>query len=99
MTPDPVVLPRSPGGDFPRLVGAALRLTAPGSTVTPEEIAGMIGASPASTEHIRACAADLLAYAVPLHRLQELDGTSPIGLWAEDIRRAILMREAAIGVD
>lgn len=76
------------------MVRAALRLTKPGTTATPEDIAALIGASPAAARHVRACAADLLAAAVPLHRLQEPDGTSPANPWGEELRRALLQREA-----
>jgi AraC family transcriptional regulator of adaptative response/methylated-DNA-[protein]-cysteine methyltransferase len=85
------------GGDFKQMVHAALRHTRPGMTITPEELAVMIGAASASAPYVRACvAADLLAVAVPFHRLQEPDGTNPDYRWGEKRRQALLKREAAI---
>jgi AraC family transcriptional regulator, regulatory protein of adaptative response / methylated-DNA-[protein]-cysteine methyltransferase len=82
-------------GDFEQMVRSALRLTKPGTTITPEEVVEMIGASPGSVPYVRACAAaDLLAVTVPFHRLQERDGTSPAYRWGEARRQALLKREA-----
>jgi AraC family transcriptional regulator of adaptative response/methylated-DNA-[protein]-cysteine methyltransferase len=84
------------GGDFEQMLCAALRQTTPGTTVTPTEIAVMIGGAAESAPHIRAYASnDCLAVVVPFHRLQELDGTSPVYRWGEDRRQALLKREAA----
>ncbi len=85
------------GGEFEQMVGAALRHTRPGTTITPDCVAAMIGAASASVPYVRACAAaDILAVAVPFHRLEERDGTSPAYRWGEERRRALLAREAAI---
>src|ERR1700676_1836990 len=63
------------GGDFEQMVYAALRQTKPGATETPAEVAIMIGGAVGSAQYVRAYAAkDLLAVAVPFHRLQEPDG-------------------------
>jgi AraC family transcriptional regulator, regulatory protein of adaptative response / methylated-DNA-[protein]-cysteine methyltransferase len=78
------------------MVYAALRQTQPDATVTPAEIAVMIGGAVGSAQYVRAYAAkDLLAVAVPFHRLQELDGTSPTYRWGEERRQTLLKREAA----
>jgi AraC family transcriptional regulator of adaptative response/methylated-DNA-[protein]-cysteine methyltransferase len=83
------------GGDFEQMVYAALRQTKPGATVTPAEVAVMIGAAVGSETNVRAYAfEDLLAVVVPFHRLQERDGTSPAYRWGEDCRQALLQREA-----
>jgi len=83
-------------GDFGQMVRAALRFTKAGETITPEEIAEMIGASPLAAANVRECAKnDLVAVAVPFHRMQEQDGSSPAYRWGEDRRRALLDREAA----
>jgi AraC family transcriptional regulator of adaptative response/methylated-DNA-[protein]-cysteine methyltransferase len=82
-------------GDFEQMLYAALRQTKPGTTVTPAEIAVMIGGAPGSAPFVRAYAsADHLAVVVPFHRLQELDGTSPAYRWGEERRAALLKREA-----
>jgi AraC family transcriptional regulator, regulatory protein of adaptative response / methylated-DNA-[protein]-cysteine methyltransferase len=83
-------------GDFEQMLYAALRQTKPGTTVTPAEIAVMIGGAPGSAPFVRAHASrDHLAVVVPFHRLQELDGTSPAYRWGEERRAALLKREAA----
>jgi AraC family transcriptional regulator, regulatory protein of adaptative response / methylated-DNA-[protein]-cysteine methyltransferase len=85
------------GGDFRQMVYAALRHTRPGTTITPEAVALMIGASIESAPHVRACAAtDVLAVAVPFHRLQEHDGTNPAYRWGEERRQMLLERESRI---
>lgn len=76
---------------------AALRQTKPSTTVTPAEVAVMIGGAAKSAPYVRTYASkDFLAVAVPFHRLQELDGTSPAYRWGEERRQALLKREAAI---
>jgi AraC family transcriptional regulator of adaptative response/methylated-DNA-[protein]-cysteine methyltransferase len=83
------------GGDFGQMVHAALRHTRPGTTITPEELAVMIGAAADSATYVRACAAaDLLAVVMPFHRLQEQDGTSPSYRWGEERRQTLLKQEA-----
>jgi AraC family transcriptional regulator of adaptative response/methylated-DNA-[protein]-cysteine methyltransferase len=85
------------GGDFEQMLYAALRQTEPGTTVTPAEIAAVIGGTAGSARYVRAYASkDHLAVAVPFHRLQESDGTSPAYRWGEERRQALLKREAAI---
>jgi AraC family transcriptional regulator of adaptative response/methylated-DNA-[protein]-cysteine methyltransferase len=82
-------------GDFEQMLYAALRQTKPGTTVTPAQIAVMIGGAPESASFVRAYASrDHLAVVVPFHRLQELDGTSPAYRWGEERRAALLKREA-----
>ena len=81
-------------GDFEQMVYAALTLTDSGTTVTPEGVAAMIGAHPSSARLVRELAAkSLVAVAIPFHRLQDADGTSPYYRWGEARRQAILERE------
>lgn len=83
-------------GDFEQMLYAALRQTKPGTTVTPAEIAVMIGAASASASFVRTYASsDHLAVVVPFHRLQEADGTSPAYRWGEERRAALLKRETS----
>jgi AraC family transcriptional regulator, regulatory protein of adaptative response / methylated-DNA-[protein]-cysteine methyltransferase len=85
------------GGDFEQMLYAALRRTKPGTTITPAEIAVMIGGGAGSAQHFRSYASnDHLAVAVPFHRLQERDGTCPAYRWGEECRQTLLKREAAI---
>jgi AraC family transcriptional regulator of adaptative response/methylated-DNA-[protein]-cysteine methyltransferase len=82
------------GGDFERMVVAALRSLATGYTATPEAIATMIGASPASAQAVReVVATSLIAAALPFHRLQEADGAAPYYPWGEARRRSLLEGE------
>jgi AraC family transcriptional regulator, regulatory protein of adaptative response / methylated-DNA-[protein]-cysteine methyltransferase len=84
-------------GDFKQMLYAELRQTKPGTTVTPLEVAIMIGGVAESAAHVRAYASnDCLAVVVLFHRLQELDGTSPAYRWGENRRQALLKREATI---
>jgi AraC family transcriptional regulator of adaptative response/methylated-DNA-[protein]-cysteine methyltransferase len=84
------------GGDFEQMVYAALRQTKPGATVTPVEVAVMTDGAVGAGQYVRAYAAkDLLAVAVPFHRLQELDGTSPTYRWGEERHQTLLKRDAA----
>lgn len=83
-------------GDFGQMVRAALSLAKVGETVTPEAMTDMIGASPQAVTNVRKCAeGDLLAVAVPFHRMQEQDGSSPAYRWGEERRRYLLSREVA----
>jgi AraC family transcriptional regulator of adaptative response/methylated-DNA-[protein]-cysteine methyltransferase len=82
-------------GDFEQMVYAALKQTKPGTTVTPAKLAATIGGTAGSAPYVRAYASkDVLAVAVPFHRLQESDGSSPDYRWGEERRRALLKREA-----
>jgi AraC family transcriptional regulator of adaptative response/methylated-DNA-[protein]-cysteine methyltransferase len=81
-------------GDFEQLVHAALNWTGAGTTVTPEQVACLIGAHPSTALRIRKlAAANLVAVAVPFHRLQDAGGTSPYYRWGETRRQAFLRRE------
>ena len=82
------------GGDFERMIRAALSLVAPGDAITPEELASQIGAPGAARNVRNVVAGDLMAVAVPFHRLAEADGASPAYRWGEARRLAILRREA-----
>ena len=82
------------GGDFNALTRAALDGLSPGQTATPEDIVRMIGAAPQAASFVRAAAANnLIAVALPFHRLEEPDGTAPYYRWGEARRRALLYRE------
>lgn len=84
------------GGDFEQMTAAGLRSTKAGITITPTELALLIGASAESAKSIRALAAsDILAVVTPFHRLQESDGTSPFYKWGEERRQTLLAREKA----
>ncbi len=80
-------------------VRAILASTTPGTTVTPEEVAGKVpGRSPGAESVRELAAADRLAVIAPFHRLQERDGSSPAYRWGEARRRTLLARETAVEV-
>jgi AraC family transcriptional regulator of adaptative response/methylated-DNA-[protein]-cysteine methyltransferase len=82
--------------DLGQMVRAALSLTKVDGTVTPEAITEMIGASPQAVGKVRKRAErDLLAGAIPFHRMQEQDGSSPAYRSGEERRRYLLSREVA----
>lgn len=82
------------GGDFDRLTRAALLALSSGQAATPEQIVRMIGAAPQAASFVRAAAArNLIAVALPFHRLEDADGTAPYYRWGEARRRALLYRE------
>jgi AraC family transcriptional regulator, regulatory protein of adaptative response / methylated-DNA-[protein]-cysteine methyltransferase len=82
------------GTAFQQLVWHALREIPAGSTVSYAEIARRIG-SPNSVRAVaQACAANLLAVAIPCHRVVRSDGELSGYRWGVDRKRALLEREA-----
>lgn len=62
------------GTAFPQRVWKALRQISPGSTATYAEIAKTIGAPKAVRAVVQACASNVLAVAIPCHRVIRTDG-------------------------
>jgi AraC family transcriptional regulator of adaptative response/methylated-DNA-[protein]-cysteine methyltransferase len=82
------------GSAFQQRVWQALRKIPAGSTVSYAEIARRIG-SPNSVRAVaQACAANLLAVAIPCHRVVRRDGGLSGYRWGVDRKRALLEREA-----
>jgi len=82
------------GSDFEQLTRAAIRATLPGKIVSPDEIAKMVGASRDSARYVaELCARNVIAVAVPCHRVRYADGTRLLYRWGENRRLALLERE------
>ncbi|CAM5230204.1 bifunctional DNA-binding transcriptional regulator/O6-methylguanine-DNA methyltransferase Ada [Rhodanobacter lindaniclasticus] len=82
------------GTAFQQRVWRALREIPAGSTASYSEIARRIG-SPKSTRAVaQACASNLLAVAIPCHRVVRNDGDLSGYRWGVERKRALLEREA-----
>lgn len=71
-----------------------LRKIPPGETVSYTEIAKRIGSSKSVRAVAQACAANVLAGAIPCHRLVRNDGGLSGYRWGVERKRALLDREA-----
>ena len=82
------------GTAFQQRVWQALRKIPAGSTASYTEIAKRIG-SPKSVRAVaQACAANVLAVAIPCHRVVRNDGALSGYRWGVERKRALLQREA-----
>ena len=82
------------GTDFMQEVWQALRGIPTGSTLSYGEVARRIGAPASARAVARACAANMLAVAVPCHRVVRADGNLSGYRWGVERKRALLAREA-----
>jgi AraC family transcriptional regulator of adaptative response/methylated-DNA-[protein]-cysteine methyltransferase len=82
------------GTDFMQEVWLALRDIPAGSTRSYGEIARRIGAPASARTVAQACAANMLAIAVPCHRVVRADGGLSGYRWGVERKRALLAREA-----
>jgi len=82
------------GTDFMQEVWQALRDIPAGSTLSYGEVARRIGAPASARAVARACAANMLAVAVPCHRVVRADGNLSGYRWGVERKRALLAREA-----
>jgi AraC family transcriptional regulator of adaptative response/methylated-DNA-[protein]-cysteine methyltransferase len=85
------------GTEFQRRVWTAVRDVAPGATVSYSEIARRIGAPSALRAVAGACAANILAIAIPCHRILRNNGTLSGYRWGLDRKRRLLEREQGRG--
>lgn len=81
------------GTSFQRQVWQALRDIPPGSTATYTDIAKRIGRPDAARAVATACAANLLAIAIPCHRVVRADGDLAGYRWGIARKRALLAME------
>jgi AraC family transcriptional regulator of adaptative response/methylated-DNA-[protein]-cysteine methyltransferase len=81
------------GTAFQERVWQALRAIPAGSTATYTEIAAGIGAPKAVRAVAGACAANVLAVAIPCHRVVRSDGSLSGYRWGVERKRALLDRE------
>jgi len=82
------------GTAFEQRVWQALREIPPGTTASYGEIAERIGAPKSARAVARACAANVLAVAIPCHRVVRSDGALSGYRWGVARKRALLVREA-----
>ena len=82
------------GTAFQQRVWKALQQIPPGSTATYSEIAGKVGMPKAVRAVAQACGANVLAVAIPCHRVIRSDGSLSGYRWGAERKRALLDREA-----
>ncbi|MEO8809304.1 MAG: bifunctional DNA-binding transcriptional regulator/O6-methylguanine-DNA methyltransferase Ada [Rhodanobacter sp.] len=82
------------GTAFQQRVWQALREIPAGSTASYSELARRIGAPRATRAVARACAGNLLAVAIPCHRVVRQDGSLSGYRWGVERKRQLLEREA-----
>ncbi len=82
------------GTAFQRRVWQALREIPPGATATYAEVAARIGQPRAARAVARACAGNVLAVAIPCHRVVRTGGEVSGYRWGVARKRALLAREA-----
>jgi len=81
------------GTAFQQRVWQALRDIPPGTTASYAEIASKIGSPKAVRAVAGACAANLLAVAIPCHRVVKTDGNISGYRWGVERKRSLLARE------
>jgi len=82
------------GTAFQQLVWDALQRIPPGSTATYTDIARQIGVPGAVRAVAQACGANVLAVAIPCHRVIRNDGSLSGYRWGVERKRALLAKEA-----
>ncbi len=86
------------GTAFQQRVWQALRKIPSGATVSYADIAKQIGAPGSVRAVAQACAANVLAVAIPCHRVVRHDGSLSGYRWGVERKRALLERESETGV-
>ncbi len=81
------------GTEFQRRVWAELRAIPPGATVSYAEIAQRIGSPKALRAVAGACAANVLAIAIPCHRVLRLNGSLSGYRWGRARKQALIELE------
>ena len=84
------------GTAFQQRVWQALREIRPGSTASYTDIAKRIGAPKSARAVAQACAANILAVAIPCHRVVRSDGALAGYRWGGERKRVLLQREADV---
>jgi AraC family transcriptional regulator of adaptative response/methylated-DNA-[protein]-cysteine methyltransferase len=82
------------GTAFQQRVWQAMRQIPPGDTTSYAELARRIGAPTSTRAVAAACAANVLAVAIPCHRVVRSDGGLSGYRWGVERKRALLEREA-----
>jgi len=86
------------GSDFELRVWNALRDIPAGTTTSYGEIAARLGAPREAREVAEACAANVVAIAVPCHRVVKKDGSISGYRWGVARKRTLLAREGGAGL-
>ncbi len=81
------------GTAFQRRVWEILRTIPPGATLSYAEVAARLGAPKSARAVAQACAANVLAVAIPCHRVVRNDGALSGYRWGVERKRALLDRE------
>jgi AraC family transcriptional regulator of adaptative response/methylated-DNA-[protein]-cysteine methyltransferase len=81
------------GAAFQERVWQALTRIPPGSTASYSQVAKAIGAPAAARAVARACASNVMAVAIPCHRVVRADGALSGYRWGPERKQAILARE------
>lgn len=84
------------GTAFQQRVWRALREIPAGETVSYTELARRIGAPQSTRAVAQACAANMLAVAIPCHRVVRNDGALAGYRWGVERKRKLLQREGAL---
>lgn len=93
----PVALPLDIRGTaFQQRVWQALQQVPPGQTLSYAELAARVGSAAAVRAVAGACAANVLAVAIPCHRIVRSDGGISGYRWGVERKRALLERERAV---
>ena len=93
----PFDLPLDIGGtDFQKKVWQALREIPPGTITSYSQVAQSIGAPKSLRAAAGACAANVLAIAIPCHRVLRSNGSLSGYRWGMERKRILLEREKAI---
>jgi len=82
------------GTAFQQRVWHALRRIPPGKTISYSELARRIGSPKAARAVASACANNILAVAIPCHRVVHQDGSISGYRWGVERKRALLERES-----
>lgn len=83
------------GTAFQQRVWQALRALPPGTTASYADVAAHIGAPRSMRAVAQACGANMLAVAIPCHRVVRTDGALSGYRWGVARKRALIEREAA----
>ena len=93
-------LPLDIGGTaFQQRVWQALRAIPAGTTASYAQVARSLGAPGSARAVARACATNVLALAIPCHRVVRSDGSLSGYRWGVERKRALLAREALVSED
>jgi AraC family transcriptional regulator of adaptative response/methylated-DNA-[protein]-cysteine methyltransferase len=80
-------------------VWQALRAIPAGTTASYAQVARSLGAPGSARAVARACATNVLALAIPCHRVVRSDGSLSGYRWGVERKRALLAREALVSED